>query len=186
MVLSCLGATLQVVALIYAWVHRTTKTMKASQYELLFLFQLGLLMLSFTPIPFLGAPTNVSCVVRIWFMNVSVSLTNGALVVKMWRVWKVFNNKKMKRQKLKTITMIRHVCCFVLFEIVLLVVMTFVPDLKISPIMISGQKVFPKLLPTGQAMHGLCGVGGISRTSTDSTLFTVSGARTGHACEHGQ
>jgi ABC-type branched-subunit amino acid transport system substrate-binding protein len=185
-VLSCLGATLQVVALIYAWVHRTTKTMKASQYELLFLFQLGLLMLSFTPIPFLGAPTNVSCVVRIWFMNVSVSLTNGALVVKMWRVWKVFNNKKMKRQKLKTITMIRHVCCFVLFEIVLLVVMTFVPDLKISPIMISGQKVFPKLLPTGQAMHGLCGIGGISRTSTDSTLFTVSGARTGHACEHRQ
>ena len=168
---SVLGALMQVVALLYALVHRKTKTMKASQFELIFLFLLGLLLLSLTPVAFLGAPNHVSCVGRIWYINLSLSLTNGALVVKMWRVWKLFMNKTMKRQKLTTVKMVQYVCCFVVFEMLLLVVMTAVPALNITPLWVDGSVVFPKLLPTGKAVHGLCLGGG---TAGNTTFFTVS------------
>jgi hypothetical protein len=159
--------------LLYALVHRKTKTMKASQFELIFLFLLGLLLLSLTPVAFLGAPNHVSCVGRIWYINLSLSLTNGALVVKMWRVWKLFMNKTMKRQILTTVKMIQYVCCFVVFEMLLLVVMTAVPALNITPLWVDGSVVFPKLLPTGKAVHGLC-LGGLEGTAGNTTFFTVS------------
>ena len=173
--ITLLGASMQIGALCYAIYQRKTKTMRASQFELLALFTIGLCMTSFTPIAFLGAPTTITCVTRIWYFNISLSIVEGALTVKMWRVWKVFHNKKMSRLKntLNLTKMLSYIAFIVLFDIVLLIIMTAVEDIRPVPILVPGDTIFPMLgglggsssvpegstaavIVTGSAVHGLC------------------------------
>lgn len=169
--LSCLAAVMQITALIYAVKHRKTKTMKTSQFELLALFNVGLLLTSLSPILFLGAPSAFSCVARIWIFNLGLSLSNAALVVKIWRVEKVFHNKKMKHMHLKLKRMLTYVMMIVLVEIFLLVIMTLVPSMRVRPIFVEASVIFPLYSSIhGKAVHGLCAANGSAAGTLWSTF----------------
>ena len=155
-----LSALTQFVALVWATYYRKTQTMKASQFELLALFNIGLLLTSLSPLLFLGPPSSAVCIGRLWHFNLSVALVWAPLSVKMWRVWMVFNNKSMKKLKLTSIKMLRYVCFILLFEVIVLLIVTFVPGVAPGVVEVPASVVFPRLGDRGHvhgtALSGLC------------------------------
>ena len=155
-VLSCLCGTIQLAGLIWlvrAW-RQGDRVIKLSQPAFLAIFNAGLFLMGLSPILFLGKPSDVLCLVRV---NVSIALIWAPLVVKMYRVWRLFENKKMeKRTGLTRAPMLRMVLRMILFEIFLLAVMSAVPSWRSRAVTRPADVLFTTWNPTGSVVAGMC------------------------------
>ncbi len=157
--LSCLCGAIQLTGLVwlaFAW-RRGDRVIKLSQPAFLAIFNVGLLLTGLSPILFLGKPSNALCLVRVWYLNVSISLIWAPLVVKMYRVWRLFENKKMeKRTGLTRAPMLRMVLRMIFFEICLLAVMSAVPGWRSRAVTRPADVLFSTWNPPGSVTAGMC------------------------------
>ena len=85
-------------------------------------------MLSLSPLAWLGPATDGTCVTRNVVFNVGASLVWAALAVKVWRVWRIFDNaSSLKKRAYTTRQMIWMAAELLGLEIVLLTVWFAVP-----------------------------------------------------------
>ena len=95
---SCVFA-LQLFWLVFVVRYRKTNTLKYSQVEFIAVILVGLASGSATQLSFLGLPTDFICNVRIWMWNLPLALVTSPLLVKIRRVYLIFEaNKSMKRR----------------------------------------------------------------------------------------
>ena len=90
---------LQVFWLFFVLWYRKTNTLKYSQVEFIAIIIIGLLSGSVTQLTFLGLPNDVVCNVRTWMWNLPLALVTTPLLVKIRRVYLIFENKTLKRRK---------------------------------------------------------------------------------------
>ncbi|KAJ3105625.1 hypothetical protein HDU97_007832 [Phlyctochytrium planicorne] len=91
-VLSLLLCTLCIVGLVAFQKHKVLKT---ASPELSGIIVIGFAMLSFYPMVMMGEPANWKCVLEIWLLPASITISVGMLIAKNYRVYKVFTNKFM-------------------------------------------------------------------------------------------
>merc|ERR1719506_3447137 len=85
-------------------------------------------MLSLSPLAWLGPPTDGACVARNVVFNVGAALVWSALAVKVWRVWRIFDNaSSLKKRAYTTRQMIAMALKLLGLEVTLLAVWFAVP-----------------------------------------------------------
>lgn len=96
------GALTNVAGLAWLVARRGTRAVKAGQYEFLLMYVVGCLALSLSPLAWLGDPTSGACVARTVALNGAAALVWAALAVKVWRVWRIFDNASSLKKKAYT------------------------------------------------------------------------------------
>lgn len=103
------------------WTYKNidTETVKYMQPTFCLIFLYGVLASNITPLLFLGPDNRALCTARVWFFNVTFTLTFTALFSKLYRVWRLFVNPKARKRIITNAQLIRIILLFVGIDVVL-------------------------------------------------------------------
>ena len=87
-------------------VRRKHKVIQNAQPLLLWLMPLGGILTCVTPFVNAGEPSRFTCVAPITFASVGFTLTFGSLLLRTYRIYRVFDNPSLKQLRLKTSAML--------------------------------------------------------------------------------
>ena len=107
---------------------RKTRTIRFASPAFLIATNIGALLYAFSPLllTYTSKWSNNLCLSHTWTQGVGFALLFGALFVKMYRVHRLFNNKKLKRIHMRDLDVGRLLGYVVVCEIVLLLIITYI------------------------------------------------------------
>ena len=95
LIISLLGAVMTVIFMVMYVVFRKTRVIKATSRELSAVGLSGILLCYLLPLIYIGTPHAVSCALRRFGIGICLSLCFGAMLVKLSRIHRIFNRKKV-------------------------------------------------------------------------------------------
>ena len=95
LILSLLGAAMTIVYMVVFAVFRKTRVIKATSRELSAVILSGIFLSYLLPLIYIGTPHAVSCAFRRYGIGICLSLCFGAMLVKLSRIHRIFNQKKL-------------------------------------------------------------------------------------------
>ena len=95
LIVSLLGAAMTIVFTVVFAVFRKTRVIKATSRELSAAILGGIFFCYLLPLIYIGTPHAVSCAFRRYGIGICLSLCFGALFVKLSRIHRIFNQKKL-------------------------------------------------------------------------------------------
>ena len=95
LIVSLLGAAMTAVFMVVFVVFRKTRVIKATSRELCAVILFGILLCYLLPLSYIGTPHAVSCALRRFGIGICLSLCFGAMLVKLSRIHRIFNRKKV-------------------------------------------------------------------------------------------
>ena len=95
LIVSVLGAVITVSFVVIFVIFRKTRVIKATSRELSAVILGGIFLCYLLPLFYIGTPHAVSCAFRRYGIGVCLSLCFGALLVKLSRIHRIFNQKKV-------------------------------------------------------------------------------------------
>ena len=104
--------------------HRAGKAIQYAQFPLLLAFILGACLVSAFGLVFVGPATDAACQLRTWLFNASVVLCLCPLFLKAYRVWRIFENPKLKHLIITNLLLFKVSLCMLLAELVWLAIWT--------------------------------------------------------------
>ena len=122
--LNFLVCVLLVLSISHMQLNKSKPVIKSAQRSLCLLFCLGAAMTCLSLLSFLGENTDSNCVQRPWLFHISVTIMFGALFVKVYRVWRVFDNPSLKTRHLTLGAMYKKLAMLVCVDLVILLVWT--------------------------------------------------------------
>ena len=99
LIVSFLGAVMTIVLMSTFVAFRKTRVIKATSRELSAVFLCGTLICYLLPLVYIGRPHVVSCAIRRYGVWVCLSLCFGAIFLKLIRIYRIFNNRKVAKKK---------------------------------------------------------------------------------------
>ena len=93
LIVSLLGAAMTAVFMVVFVVFRKTRVIKATSRELSAVILCGILLCYLLPLIYIGTPHAVSCALRRFGIGICLSLCFGAMLVKLTRIHRIFNQK---------------------------------------------------------------------------------------------
>lgn len=135
-VLSCAGIIFSIVCLVFNFHYRNQTLIRLTSPNLNYLIGSGAIVLYvaiiLTVIPARSAVfAGVLCNLRVWLTGFGLSLCYGTILVKMWRVYYIFSNPSaQKKANLHDWKLALMVLCFVVIDLVMLVVFSAVEGSK--------------------------------------------------------
>lgn len=108
--------------LLYFLRYRHTPAFKQSQSTFGVLCIVGGIAADLTPLQLLGETSTSRCMRFPTWLLVSVTMLYGPLVLKTWKVWKVFDNPSLKELRLSNSRLIGYLALVILLEVGLAVV----------------------------------------------------------------
>lgn len=98
MVLACLFVILSLVIGGVMMKFQETPVVKRSSPLFVYIIIFGLILGFCSVFPWIGEPSPASCHLRAWLVCFAFVLVYGPLFAKTWRIWKIFNNVKLRRR----------------------------------------------------------------------------------------
>jgi len=98
-VFAYIGGLLGFFFVIWTVLYRKSKIVKTSQPEFIGLIGLGGLVCSLSPLILLGSITTTKCQAHPWVFHCSFTVMTGSIFVKTYRIWRIFESKKLARIK---------------------------------------------------------------------------------------
>ena len=95
LIVSLLGAAMTIVFTVVFAIFRKTRVIKATSRELSAVILCGIFLSYLLPLIYIGTPHAVSCAFRRYGIGICLSLCFGALFVKLSRIHRIFNQKKL-------------------------------------------------------------------------------------------
>ena len=95
LIVSLLGAAMTAIFMVVFVVFRKTRVIKATSKELSAVILCGILLCYLLPLIYIGTPHAVSCALRRFGIGICLSLCFGAMLVKLSRIHRIFNQKKV-------------------------------------------------------------------------------------------
>ena len=95
LIVSLLGAVITVAFMVIFAIFRKTRVIKATSRELSAVILGGIFLCYLLPLIYIGTPHAVSCAFRRYGIGVCLSLCFGAILVKLSRIHRIFNQKKL-------------------------------------------------------------------------------------------
>jgi len=116
---------LQVLTSAAILIKRDTPIMAYSSVPFLISMQVGIVLIYVSVLAWFGDPTTGSCNVRIWFGFFGFALLYSALLAKVFRVYRIFSNKrKIKKVVITNAQLAKYVGILVLPQLIVLVLWT--------------------------------------------------------------
>jgi len=106
--------------------HRKTFILKVSSVLFCLLMEFGCMLGYVTVFLYIAQPSREICVCRIWFVNFAFVFMLGPLLVKTWRIHRIFNNPRMRKIKLTNRKIVLY------FLVIFLAFFTFVLAFSLS------------------------------------------------------
>eukprot|EP00004_Rigifila_ramosa_P006303 TRINITY_DN16_c0_g1_i5.p1 TRINITY_DN16_c0_g1~~TRINITY_DN16_c0_g1_i5.p1 ORF type:complete len:2061 (-),score=522.40 TRINITY_DN16_c0_g1_i5:111-5708(-) len=100
--------------------YRNTKIITAISPHFCYAILFGNVIAVFALVFFMGLPDEAWCTLRLWLPSLAFTLIFGCLFVKTWRIWKIFDNKNMKRIQITNMDLAYRVLALLSLEITLL------------------------------------------------------------------
>jgi gamma-aminobutyric acid type B receptor len=120
--LSIVGAAIPFLIAVYVLIKRKTKLMKAAQPAFCLLFLFGAMLLNIS-LAFTTGPNDAGmCNVRPWLFNCGFTLAFAALFQKIFRVWKLFDNPRLKKVKVTNTMLMMNIAQMLFVEVLLMVI----------------------------------------------------------------
>lgn len=111
--------------------YRYTPVMSYSSPYFLLLSLLGLAIFSSSILFWVGVPTDAICSLRVWFGFIGYCLVLIPLILKTWRVWRIFKPRKMlKKVTLTNMSLLKYGGLILLIPTVFLILWTAIDPLK--------------------------------------------------------
>ena len=95
LIVSLLGSAMTAVFIVVFVAFRKTRVVKATSRELSAFILCGILLCYLLPLIYIGTPHAVSCALRRFGIGICLSLCFGAMLVKLSRIHRIFNRKKV-------------------------------------------------------------------------------------------
>jgi 7 transmembrane sweet-taste receptor of 3 GCPR len=125
--LAAIGMSATIITFILVAVFRRNKVIKKAQPPFLLLATAGAFLMNLTILAYIGANTSESCLLRPWAFNLSASIMYLPSLMKLHRVDILFDmSQRLKRVKISDLEVARNVFAFLLVDIILLLIWTFV------------------------------------------------------------
>eukprot|EP01041_Mallomonas_annulata_P011953 gene11953-25040_t len=96
------------------------KTRRRPLFVYFFLF--GVLMMNCTVFVYVGPNTDLMCMLRPWFYNISLTIMYGPFVMKLYTVEKLVHSNKIKKTISSDYTVVLEVLLMVVFDVIIMVV----------------------------------------------------------------
>lgn len=109
---------------ILTFIYRNTKSIVASSPLFLFIMLIGSIMLYTGILTWTLTTSDVLCMLHWWLIGIGFILMFGGLLVKVWRISRIFNDKDLSVIRISNIELLVAVGVAVAIEIALLVVWT--------------------------------------------------------------
>mmetsp|Transcript_2489 Transcript_2489/g.5714 ORF Transcript_2489/g.5714 Transcript_2489/m.5714 type:complete len:923 (+) Transcript_2489:466-3234(+) len=123
----------------FTWVKRRTRIMSRAQPTILMLFLVGV-VLSSCSLFFIGVEDletdlgqefqNFSCMALYWSWSVGTVLTFGALTAKLYRIYRIFHNRALKRIRITNMHLYGAIVGIVALDVVILTIWSSVSPLQ--------------------------------------------------------
>ncbi|KAM9971299.1 hypothetical protein ACTFIW_011276 [Dictyostelium discoideum] len=89
-----------VLGMIFITVLRNARILKSSSPSFLLLILFGCIVIFTGCILFSQSATDKTCQGRVWLLSIGYTIFLGSLLVKNWRVWLLFDNKKLRKRSI--------------------------------------------------------------------------------------
>lgn len=121
-VISAVGALVCLVMLVVLVLRRKEKIIMMAQPLPTLLFVVGCFGLNLGTSAYLVRPTDGACAARLWVFNLFGTLLLAGLFQKMYRIWRLLDNPKMRNIKFPPHQVLLQVAAFVLADLAILAV----------------------------------------------------------------
>jgi len=101
-------------------IFRKHPVIKASQPIFLVIFISSAMIVIANNLLYLGKPTTVKCVFRAWLFHLFFTSMFGSLFLKVYRVWRIFGNKNLRKIKILARDVLKGLAALVAVDVVLL------------------------------------------------------------------
>ena len=128
--LSAIGMFYCLILLLFIIFHRKTKVVKRSQPIFLYIFMIGTLLMNLIIIIYINSNNNITCLMRPWLFNISSTIMFAPLLLKLYRVDRLFNNPKLKKIKITDYKVLLQFISLLLIDIILLILWTLLEKPK--------------------------------------------------------
>lgn len=95
MFFSCLGLLTCIACIIFVMKYREIPIVRATSPIFMFIVIGGCIFMFCSVFMFYGQPTTASCHLRLWLFFIGYTLSMSSLLVKNWRIWRIFSNDSM-------------------------------------------------------------------------------------------
>jgi len=127
--LAIFGIVICVAALAFVHIHRYKPVIQLSQAFFLKMVCVGALLVNTAVFPSAFEPKSVGlCYLRKWWFDLAFTFALSMMLVKVWRVWKVFNSPVGKSMHITNSYLIKCVAGVMAIDIILLLAWTLSPD----------------------------------------------------------
>jgi len=160
MISAVIGAILSVSTIVWIVLHRKLAIAKAAQIPFCVMFSLGMMASNLAQIVFLGPNTDLNCMLRPWLFHLFFTLAFSCLFVKVYRIHKLFNNKKLTASRIKNSQLYTSVAFALCFDCVILAVWSIADPItaETSTITEADTEIPIEICVTGQLGDTLVGV----------------------------
>jgi len=107
---------------IFYYVERGHAVIKSSTPNFLQLVSVGCIMAAVGCLALLGVDSAESCTASTWLINFAFLFMFGALIIKTYRIYKIFNMKKLKIQNITQLHLLQWLAYLCLIEVIIRVI----------------------------------------------------------------
>ncbi|KAJ3390878.1 hypothetical protein HDU92_000238 [Lobulomyces angularis] len=124
--------------------NRKLKTVNHSSPTFMLLMVVGNIVGFLSILPYIGKPTNTSCLLSVWMVVLSYSIAISSMLVKNYRVFRIFRNKLAGALKLDDVALLKKCAAIISVNIFLLIIWSAFDAPK------------PHLLPLSNSQYWTC------------------------------
>jgi hypothetical protein len=122
MALSIVGMVIPFLVMLFVLAKSKTLLMRHAQPVFCYLFLMGVVILNLSLIFTAGPNEGGACMLRAWLFNMGFTTAFASLFQKIYRVWRIFDNPKLKKVKVTNQILFIRIAMILFVELVILLV----------------------------------------------------------------
>ncbi|EAL71534.1 G-protein-coupled receptor family 3 protein 14 [Dictyostelium discoideum AX4] len=119
-----------VLGMIFITVLRNARILKSSSPSFLLLILFGCIVIFTGCILFSQPATDKTCQGRVWLLSIGYTIFLGSLLIKNWRVWLLFDNKKLRKRSITNWKLYPWVAGILVVDVLILALWQGLGDIK--------------------------------------------------------
>lgn len=118
MTIAAIGIACSLIGAILIAVYRDSKAVKAASPLFLIFILLGVTLSCISVFFWSGKPTTSNCMTRTWLGGIGFIFIFGSLIVKTWRISRIFSSQKVKSLRVPDSLLVSMIAIMLVFELV--------------------------------------------------------------------
>ena len=130
-VMSVIGFIFSMCMAVWVFLKKKHPIIKSTQYFFALIYLVGCAGMSIQMVVFLDEATDMMCTLQYWLFNLFFTISFGALFAKTYRVYKVFNNSKLRKVRFTNADTFRVLFTLCMVDIIIMTLGTVLAPNKV-------------------------------------------------------